>query len=242
MQIKRIPLTSTDSTNNWAKAHFDGCLPGGITVITAEEQTSGRGRFKRTWISPKGVNLYATYVFFLDHLLLELGNIPQVLALTAYETMKPLLPSINLKWPNDLVVGTKKIGGILCEVGQHRDQWGFIAGIGININMKLDQISSIDRPATSLFVELGREFSIEEIEMTLSNTFAKHLKRFLSKGFTSFFKDFEKALIHKPNDHLLYCDFTKQRKGTFQGINEDGSLNLLLEDGTRERCTTGELL
>ena len=76
-------LNSIDSTNSWAKAHPDQWAAEGVTLVTASEQMAGRGRFKRKWVSPPDVNIYATFCFWFDAERKDVGHIPQLLALAA---------------------------------------------------------------------------------------------------------------------------------------------------------------
>lgn len=242
MRIEKKHFDSIDSTNSYAKRAADTFNPKALTLITASEQTAGRGRFRREWISPKDMNLYASFIFFLKTLRDDLGNIPQVLALSAVETLKPYVDNIKIKWPNDLVVKEEKLGGILCELTQSQHGWAMIAGIGMNINMPDSLLKKIDRPATSLLKENRQEYSIDTLSKALAEKFLSDLTLFLLQGFEPFLESFTNALVHKKNGKLKFNNFKEQIEGKFEGINEDGSLSLLLEDGSVLRCTTGELV
>jgi BirA family biotin operon repressor/biotin-[acetyl-CoA-carboxylase] ligase len=172
----------------------------------------------------------------------DLGNIPQLLALAAAETLESLTPNIKLKWPNDLVIGHKKLGGILCEVGQSRDSWGVITGIGININMPDSLLKTIDRPATSLLVETGTSQALDPLIEKLAEGFRNHIQLFLKEGFEPFYNALNARMVHRMNEPLQFSDFTQKQEGVYKGLNRDGSLNLLLPDGSLKICTTGELL
>lgn len=238
----KIHFPLIHSTNSWAKEHIQELNPLAFTAISADEQSGGRGRFQRQWVSPKGCNIYVSYVFFLKNLGEEIGNIPQLLAVAAYETLQKVIPQVKIKWPNDLVVHEKKLGGILCEVVKTAQGWGVIVGIGININMPLEILKTIDRPATSLMVELGQSIPIKEMEEELSHHFRKILIQFFKEGFTPFLKTFKNSLIHKKDDLMKLSDFTQVHEGHFQRINADGSLTLKLHDGVLKRFVSGELL
>jgi BirA family biotin operon repressor/biotin-[acetyl-CoA-carboxylase] ligase len=242
MQIKRIHFETIDSTNNWAKAHTGELDPTALTLITADEQTAGRGRFTRSWSSPKKCNILATFVFFLEHLRDDIGNIPQILALSALQSLKESQLPLKIKWPNDINLREKKLGGILCEISQTNSHWGVIAGIGFNINMSQENLKKIDRPAASLLSETGQSWDLEALTNQLSKRFEENLTTFLNKGFDPFYPLFTQALLHQKNDTLRFHDFQKIIEGKFSQINPDGSLNLILPDGTLKRCTSGELL
>lgn len=242
MQIKRIHFETIDSTNNWAKTHTAELDPTALTFITADEQTAGRGRFTRSWSSPKKCNILATFVFFLEHLRDDIGNIPQILALSALQSLKESRLPLKIKWPNDINLYEKKLGGILCEISQTNSHWGVIAGIGLNINMPQESLKKIDRPAASLLSETGQSWDLEALTHQLSTQFEENLTTFLKEGFAPFYPLFTQALLHQKNDSLRFHDFQKIIEGKFSQINPDGSLNLTLPDGTLKRCTSGELI
>lgn len=242
MQIKKIHFSLIDSTSNFAKKHAEEFDPHALTLITADEQSKGRGRFQRSWISPKGCNLYATYVYFQENIQENIGNVPQILALSAFEALTEQGFRLNLKWPNDLVVENRKLGGILCEVIQAKRQWAISVALGLNINMEASELQKIDRPATSLSVESGREWDREKISEAIHERFHKNLEQFLKEGFSPFLERYRKAIIHKPGERLNFSNFKEVIQGTFQGIQEDGSLLIELPDKTVMRCVSGELV
>ncbi len=113
--MNEIRLDLIDSTNTYAKEHAASFPKDRITCVTAEEQSAGRGRYKRKWVSPRGVNIYATFYFRLPAKTIHLGCLGHVIALSlaACLIQKGFKPKI--KWPNDLLVSGKKISGVLCE-------------------------------------------------------------------------------------------------------------------------------
>lgn len=235
MLINKIDLSTVGSTNTWAKEHIQEFDVEALTVITAEEQTAGRGRFKRMWVSPKGGSLYVTYVFFIKNLELSLGNLPQLLALSAY---KVIPKGINIKWPNDLVIGEKKLGGILCEIVEAKERYAIVIGLGLNINLSISSLKIIDQPATTLTMELEEASRLKE---KIHKTFAKDLFVFLKQGFNPFLNLFREALIHKKGELIKFSNFQQIILGTFEQVNDDGSLALII-NGVLERQVSGELL
>ncbi len=166
MEIIYRHFETLPSTNDWAKAHLSSFSREALHVISSDCQTSGRGRYGRKWISPRGSNLYATFVFFSETA--EPVAITRLLALTA----AALFPfECQLKWPNDLLVNGKKIAGILCETSSD----AIIIGIGINVHMTAEELAQIDQPATSLQLETGRDYSVKELLHDLSGRFASEL-------------------------------------------------------------------
>jgi BirA family transcriptional regulator, biotin operon repressor / biotin---[acetyl-CoA-carboxylase] ligase len=195
MKIIHKHFESLTSTNDWAKEHLSAMPKESLLLITADEQTAARGQYGRGWVSPKGENLYATFGFFLE---VETSPLcfTHLLAISAARTLEEHGIVCRLKWPNDLLVGQKKIAGILCETSLFPQAVGIVIGIGLNINMTSDGLKAIDQPATSLLSETNQHFDIPHILHSLKNQFASDLTLFLQKGFTPFLSSFQ-SLIKK---------------------------------------------
>ncbi len=153
---------SIPSTMDLARREAEAGMPEGAIAI-AEEQTAGRGRMGRAWVSPAGVNLHFTVV--LRPTLVQLRYLPVIAPLAvcqAIEETTALLPRI--KWPNDVLIGGKKVCGVLPESELAGNEVLFaLVGIGINVNLDVDAHPEIRDIATSLRAELGREMSREEV-------------------------------------------------------------------------------
>ena len=110
------------------------------TVVVAESQTAGRGRLSRTWFSPPGINLFCSIILRTarppERLTEWLSWLPLVSALAAAEAIEQVSSiHVSVKWPNDLLISERKVGGILCESGAGSRSDPFqIIGIGINVN------------------------------------------------------------------------------------------------------------
>ncbi len=163
-------LTSTSSTMDVARSEAEAGAPDG-TVVLAEEQTKGRGRFDRVWVSPAGKNLYVTLIVRppLDRLHSLSIVAPLAVAVTV-EDCTGLTPRI--KWPNDVLVNGRKLSGILVEseIAGESVKYALI-GVGINVNLDLEQAPEIAQIATSVKRELGRETSREEMLAAFLNHF-----------------------------------------------------------------------
>ena len=92
-----------------------------------------------------------------------------------------------MRWPNDLLIGEKKISGTLAETFDLGDHFGIALGLGVNVNMPLDVAKTVDRPTTSLQIELNRTFSLDEILHTITFSFAENLALFKLQGFRPFY-------------------------------------------------------
>lgn len=239
---RRFHFTSLDSTNTWVKQHSEELEREGVTLVTASEQTAGRGRFKRLWISPPGQNIYATFCFFIEKHRRDIGNLPQVLALATASVLENLGFHPELKWPNDVMLKGKKIAGILCETAPFSDTLCVILGIGLNVNMSAELLKTIDRPATSLFAEDRVTRDVENVLKQLQERFLAHLQLFLDEGFLPFLGDYKKYLVHAKGDTIRFHDNRTVWEGRYVTINLDGTLLLELPTGERRTFVAGEII
>ena len=164
--MKLIQLQTVDSTNDYAKREIKTFLQDEVTLIVANAQTHGRGQFDRKWISPKG-NLIATFVYFLSDYPKDLITLPVTMAMKMKNLLKTYGVNSSIKWPNDLYVDKKKIGGILCETVQVENKVAVIIGIGLNVNMEEEVLKTIPTDATSMQVILGRPLSLQDLLVQL---------------------------------------------------------------------------
>ena len=134
--------------------------PEGALVV-AEEQTAGRGRLGRSWFAPAGTSLLCSLQLRPDtptERLPELTGVVARACADAIAALTGLEPA--LKFPNDVLVGGRKVAGILAEARDGR----VVLGVGINVNLPVDELpEDVDRPATSLLVETGRELDRAEL-------------------------------------------------------------------------------
>lgn len=238
MEINCLNFNCLDSTSTWSKANYKNFDPKKLTLVSADQQTAGHGRYKRSWISPPGQNIYATYTFFIEKSRQDIANVTQVTALAAVKTLEELGFESLLKWPNDLLINRKKVGGILCEMDSHETYSVIMIGMGININMPLEILQQINQPATSLMVESNRMFQVPQVLQKLTHYLNRDLTLFLHEGFHPFLSDYRKHLLHKKGDPLLL----NEQKGFFQAIDNQGALVMLLQDGSEQKFFAGEII
>jgi BirA family biotin operon repressor/biotin-[acetyl-CoA-carboxylase] ligase len=238
--MKKIYLSSVDSTNTYAKEHSDEFPKDQITCVFADEQTAGRGRYQRKWISPKGVNVYATLYFVLPIQTPHLISLSQLMAysFTSILIQEGLSPKI--KWPNDVQLNGKKLSGILCETRFGKEAVEIFLGVGINVNLDQKGAKAIDQPATSLWMETNKTWDRMALLDQLIEKFSLHLEIFKKEGFTPFHKQFESLLAYK-NEIIRCFDGKKEWVGTFHSLTEDGQLNLLLPDQTIHKIITADV-
>ncbi len=148
-----IYLSSVISTMDIARQEaLKGAAEG--TVIIAGEQTGGRGRLKRTWLTPKG-NIALSITLYPD-----VASLPYLIMIASLAVVKSIesITGIEgqIKWPNDILINGKKVGGILIENEVRGNKINYsIVGIGINVNLKVNDYAEIANTATSLKSESG---------------------------------------------------------------------------------------
>jgi BirA family biotin operon repressor/biotin-[acetyl-CoA-carboxylase] ligase len=166
--LDEVPSTNTVA----AGLAQDGALHG--TVIVAEAQSAGRGRLGRRWHSPPGKNLYCSIILrphpLPGQLPFWLSWIPLLSAVAAARTVQvvaALHPSV--KWPNDIFVGPRKVGGLLCESsGAGTPSIFVVVGIGLNVNIRAhDFPEELRDQATSMAIEANRPFDRARVLSTL---------------------------------------------------------------------------
>ncbi len=229
---------STTSTMDMARGEAQAGGAEG-TIAIAEEQTAGRGRMGRSWVSPAGVNLYVTIV--LRPTLEELRYLSVIAPLAvcqAIEETTGLLPRI--KWPNDVLIEGRKVCGILAESELADDEVIFaLLGIGINVNLDVAAHAEIREIATSLRVELGREVAREEVlAATLNHAEALYqaLRRgeVVSVGWKQRLDTLGKTVRVRAAGGL-------EETGVAVDADSDGALILRRDDGSHVRVEAGEV-
>lgn len=233
-----IFLPEIDSTNTYAKAHFND-LPDAALVAT-DNQTAGRGRLSRKWSTPPGAAIAASFV------IKKPGNDPFFAtccaSLAVLRALRDHAPEgdFYIKWPNDVYSGSAKIAGILCE-GVIRDGGfaGIIAGMGININLSEEDLAAIDQKAESLNRIAGKNFDVKKMTFALAKS--------LMACYIIYLKNPEHLFrLWKQENKLLgkTVEFDKPDgssvRGVMSEILQDGSI-LVEHDGVTENFRCGDI-
>ncbi|MEJ2183349.1 MAG: biotin--[acetyl-CoA-carboxylase] ligase [Nitrospirota bacterium] len=170
------------STNDVALARALGGAPHG-TVVMAHGQSEGRGRRGRRWFSPRGENLYMSVVLRPRMAPREAGLLTLAAAVAAAGALREASGlDIRIKWPNDLVVSGRKLGGILLEMRTDPERvLTAVAGIGVNVN-GAEFPPDIAPTATSLLLQSGRRFRRAPLAAAIANALIKELKALSEEG------------------------------------------------------------
>ncbi|MBP5127112.1 bifunctional biotin--[acetyl-CoA-carboxylase] ligase/biotin operon repressor BirA, partial [Pseudomonas protegens] len=185
-------LDSIDSTNAQALRSIE---EGSVApfLVLAERQTVGRGRRGRKWVSPFAENIYYSLVLRMDGGLRQLEGLSLVVGLAVMHTLREYgIPSAGLKWPNDVLVGQKKVAGILLElVGDPADVCHVVLGIGINVNMQ--SAEEIDQEWTSVRLESGKVIDRNQLVARLNEVLVSYLERHRLNGFSAIQGEWEQG-------------------------------------------------
>lgn len=230
------------STNTKAKELAANGVPEG-TVVISEEQTSGRGRLGRAWISPKYKGVWMSIVLRPDIDPMNVAKITQVGAAAVYNAIKSLGIDTSIKWPNDIILNHKKVCGILTEMNAEINKINYvIMGIGINVNLdKEDILDDINSVATSLKIESNNSIDRKKLVSSLLNNFEALYEDFLDNPKMKKTIDICKvhsAIIGK-EIRVIKRDSTLNAKAI--DINEDGKLVVQYKDGSKEALFSGEV-
>lgn len=233
---------SIDSTNDEALRRLRAGEAAPFWVI-AREQTRGRGRENRAWVSPPG-NLYASLAICPLAHPRDLAGLSLVAGLAAHDAMHPLLapsqrPDLRLKWPNDLMLGQEKLGGILLESLQTSPGGRSAVVIGIGINLAAAPELSDRRAATARLEvsDAARAEAFRRLAAALDTRLAEWDE---GRGFPRIRSAWlERA--HALGETISVRVHGNVISGTFRGIDETGALELATPSGQIRRVLAGEV-
>ena len=175
-----------ESTNaTLSRLARSGALEG--TVVLAEAQTAGRRRLGQPWFSPPGVNLYASVLFREPLALRDAPLFSLIAGLALADAVAAAGASPAIKWPNDVLVGGRKVAGSLCEcAGRGGDVDYLIVGVGANLNVDLDALAAALGPeaqaAGSLRAAMGREVNRDAFAADYLNALDAWALRYRAEG------------------------------------------------------------
>ncbi len=231
------------STNRVAGELAAAGAPHGL-VVSAEAQTQGRGRLGRLWHSPPGRNLYLSVLLRPEVAAVRVPQVSLLTALAARRALAEVCPTllVMVKWPNDLWVGPRKLGGILCEMDAELDRVRHvILGVGLNVNLTAaDLPADLVGRATSVRLELGTPISRPRLLAAFLNALETLLDEWL-KGddLGPFVGELEDASALA--GRRLRVDLgVRSVEGTAVGIAPDGRLRLRQHDGGELLVSSGE--
>lgn len=231
-----------DSTNEVAKYLAEDSAEEGVAVI-AETQNRGKASRGKTWISPPG-GVWMTIILRPDIPPSKAPQLTLVTGVAVAETLKKECKlDVSIKWPNDILIGNKKVCGILTEVSANMDKVNYIVvGIGIDMNVDVPQfLSKLGKGATSLKNELDMEINGALLVQRFLLEFEEVYKKFKNDQFPEILNDW-RNLSSTIGTNVEIRTRGKTVRGEAVGINKDGVLILELEDGSLRKMISGECL
>jgi len=210
------------------------------TVVFAEEQTKGKGRHGRNWVSPPKSGIYFSVILKPA---IPPSEIPRITLLSAVSVAKAIRAASGLeamiKWPNDVLVHGKKLCGILTEMKAEQDKIDFvIVGIGINVNAA---IKNLPKGATSIKEELHAAISRVELARKILEILDENYLKFKKEGFDPIIDEW-KALTEMLGARIKISLPNRTFEGLAHDIDADGSLLVRLDSGIVEKVSSGDVV
>ncbi len=215
-------LDACSSTNDEALARLD---EPSVIAVASTTQSQGRGRLGRTWFSPPGGGLYMSWIARPDFPQSMGGAIPMLAAAATAEVVASLGVEATLKWPNDVLIGTRKLAGILCEAQGGSSGWTAIVGIGINVMTPPDDWPA-DVPGIALDAVDANIPEPEVLARKLMGRLSLWLDRVGREGLQPVLEVWEQFAPARGTPMAQ-----GEVRGGFAGLDQDGSLRLQTPKG-----------
>lgn len=234
------------STNDLAQEMARRRAPEG-TLVIADEQTAGRGRLGRQWLSPPGTNLLMSLIFYPPLAPAQAQRMTMVCALAVADALQCVAGlRADIKWPNDILLRGKKAAGVLTELGLQGDALAHtVVGIGLNVNLSASQMPDpLRQTATSVAIERGEPVSREALLAAILNGVERRYER-MRRGESPV--DEWSARLATLGQWVRVSDMSGDAataevwEGRAERVDEDGALWLRLDDGTRRRVLAGDV-
>ncbi len=218
-------LTVVDSTNRYLMAAASQGAPGGQLVL-AEQQTEGRGRLGRTWVSPFGCNLYCSLLWRFNLAATGLSGLGIVIAVALSRAMSVYAEGLKIKWPNDVLWQNKKLAGILLEMqGEANGPGAVVIGIGVNVRMSDVTGRGIDQPWTDLYTSGGKSISRNELAANIIEQVILAIQMFEKHGLSEFIDSWsERDLLN--GQPVEINQSSGKISGIARGIDDTGALRV----------------
>ncbi len=238
-----IFLPETDSTNLEASRMARQGIREG-TVVMADSQSRGKGRGGRSWSSPPGVNLYFSIILKPA---LTPAEVPQIPLLAGLAVARALIQisglEARIKWPNDILLQGKKAAGILAEMEGEGDEIRFIVlGVGCNVNWERERMPpELQKTATSLQAETGREFSPCRVAERIFEEFETTYRLFLKEKFSHRLRAEWNGLSWVNGKQVSIASGDEEFSGEALGLDEAGALLIRDCRGEIQRVIAGDV-
>lgn len=230
-------FVQTTSTQDEAKILVKTGAKSGLLVV-ADEQTKGRGRFGRSWFSPPNSNIYFTIALQLppDHP--HLTTLPLLVGVAVAEAMREMGINVFVKWANDVVFDGKKLAGILTE---SESNWVFI-GVGINVNLTENDLpDDLKGTATSMRIVTSKTFDRSEVLAAILVSLERWWEVWAKGNLSEFWSMWERFDALKGKQVSVAMPDGTKLEGVADGVSEDGSLKLKLQNESTLNLVAGDV-
>jgi len=228
--VRIIKLHTTDSTNNYLKEWIRINTPENLMIVVTDSQTNGRGQMGTKWLSESNKNLiFSIFIKFKDLQIEKQFKLNQAVSLGLLTALKTYIPQAQIKWPNDIMAGGKKIAGILIENTVNSSTIKHsIVGIGLNVNQT--KFPREIPNASSLQLICNTEFNLDKLLLEIKKEIiekAQILKEekydFIQKNYLDnlFLHNIPSTFLDKDNSHF---------SGTIIGVTSEGRLQIKLQN------------
>jgi len=212
-------------------------------VVLADSQERGRGRLGRTWISPAGVNIHMSLILRPKTEIRDATLITIMAAVACTTALRKATGlDVSIKWPNDLIVSGRKLGGILTDLKTEKSTIvAAIVGIGINVNSNTDAFpGEVNKIATSVKKETGKPFSREEITVAVLDEMNRWYT-ILQGGDNNMLLSAWKRLTSTLGKKVVVIVGEETWNGVAEAVDDEGRLLLKLPSGEIKRISSGDL-
>lgn len=223
---------SLPSTNDYLKNLTSASSPH---ICLAEHQTNGRGRLGRSWSSPFGRNIYCSISYVFNKDISEMAGLSLVVGILTAKALEVVDQRFKprLKWPNDIFMDGKKVGGILIDLmAEANGTCKAILGIGLNVNMKDVLLKDVEN-WTCLEEVIGKKLDRNEVAGEMINSLLKGMETFAHQGLAAFLPDW-KRLDLLDNQKVTLTSGPDVYTGFAKGISPQGYLTLELPQGLKQ--------
>jgi len=231
-----------DSTNTYARELAEKNSVSGL-VILAEQQTGGRGRRGKSWVSPFAANIYLSIVWDFEQGAEALEGLSLAVGVAVRRALIAHgVQGVKLKWPNDIYVEQKKLGGILLEmIGDPAGHCSVVIGVGLNVSMPVSQASAIDQDWTDVASELQDKLPARnKLAAELISEILPLLSTFQEQGFAAYCDEWQAADAFSGQTAVISTP-KQSIAGIVKGVDINGALRLELDSGNIESFIGGEL-
>lgn len=229
--MQLIKLSATDSTNAYLRRLSRREAVPDFTVVQAVHQTDGRGQPGTRWVGEEGKNLtFSVLKIFKSFPATRHFQLNMLVSLCVYRLLESLqIPHLCLKWPNDILSGTRKTCGILLENQLRGSELSSsIIGIGLNVN----QTEFKDLPtATSLKKVSGQSYDLSELLMTFIGMLREAFDQMPKTSYAYYLSQYEERLYLKDQPAPFALPDGEHFVGTIRGVDPNGNLQLELKNG-----------